>query len=244
MRRFYWQTEAMTLSETIEGLYVAFASRPRREEIDGCPHCVGTADQERLARVPLRQLSADQLERFAFKAMTTWGMPEDYAHFLPRIIELSLSHGASSLGLDLPFVADKLEYGGWRSWPLHEQRAVRDVYAAAWKTTLASDPQESPWLASEMLPALARIFGELTPFLDEWAADQSLTAALQLAEVLEVHWGDLAKHGSLQSGPPIGQWLKASERKRTLEAAFERAIGTPHADQLATAIDYFQWFTP
>lgn len=228
----------MTLSEAIEGLYVAFASRPRRESIDGCPHCVGTEDQARLARVPLRQLSSDQLSRFAFKAMTTWGEPQDYAHFLPRILELSAF--GSALGLDLKFVAQKLSYGDWKSWPLHEQRAIREVYEAAWREELISDPRRGR--TSDLLEALSVVFGELSPFLAAWEEDRSLNSALRLAEVLEEHWPDLAKHGYLQRGPPIGGWLMDPARKQFLEATFEQQLGTPHADLLAKAIDYYQWF--
>ena len=229
---------AMTLSEAIERLYVAFASRPRRESIDGCPHCVDTEDQARLARVPLRQLSSDQLSRFAFKAMTTWGEPQDYAHFLPRILELSVFGG--ELGLNLKFVAQKLSYGHWKSWPQHEQQAIREVYETAWRDELLSEPRRGR--TSDLLDALFVLFGELSPFLAEWEADGSLNSALRLAEVLDEHWADLAKHGYLQRGPPIGHWLMEPARKRFLEATFEQQFGTKHADVLAKAIDHYQWF--
>lgn len=228
----------MTLSEAIEGLYVAFASRPRRESIDGCPHCVGTEDQARLARVPLRQLDSDQLSRFAFKAMTTWGEPQDYAHFLPRILELSV-HGGG-LGLDLQFVAQKLEYGHWRTWQQHEQRAVREVYEAAWREVLINAPDGRR--ASDLLQALSMLYSDLAPFLSEWEQDRSLNSALLLTELLDEHWAELAKHGYLQRGPPVARWLMDPARREFLEATFEQQLGTPHADVLTKAIDYFQWF--
>lgn len=108
-----------------DALYGAFSRHPLRRVVEGCPHCVSDEDQARLRAVPLHRLSAEQLDRYAFKAMTTWGEADDYRHFLPRILELACSdEGAAWPGLDPDLVARKMIDAGWRDWPADERAAV------------------------------------------------------------------------------------------------------------------------
>ena len=77
-----------SLQAAIEGLYAAFARYPLRAHIDGCPHCdLGAAERGLHAR-PLRDLREDDLGRYPFKAMSTFGNVDDFRHFFPRIAEL------------------------------------------------------------------------------------------------------------------------------------------------------------
>jgi hypothetical protein len=130
----------MLLEEAVDGLYRAFARYPRRAAIEVCPHCVGREDQDTLARLPLRSLSCAQLSRFGFKAMTTWGTPDDYKHFLPRILELaSTPEAADWPGLDMQLIASKLQLAGCASWASPELAALRDFISALRETILAHD---------------------------------------------------------------------------------------------------------
>ena len=79
---------------------------------------------------------------------------------------------------------------------------------------ISSDPHESRWRASEVLPALALVFDELSPFLKAWDEERSLTGVLQLAEFLEVHWVELR-------GSAVEAWVIDPARGQALEAAFE-----------------------
>jgi len=241
----------MTLAQCIEALYIAFAPYGRRDLIDGCPHCVGRAEQDTLARVPLRTLSCEQLSRYAFKAITTWGAPDDYKHFLPRIMDLAITQeGRGWPGLDLQLIAGKLQLAGWKSWPEAELDALERFAGALWQTVLASDPIESLWRASEALRGIAAITRDLTSYLAVWSADRSLTSALQLAEVIDASWADLANHGQLRGvwrGAPgsdeIARWLTAPARRRALEAAFELHVDDAASSRLAAAVDAWQWMT-
>ncbi|WP_236606164.1 hypothetical protein [Sandaracinus amylolyticus] len=56
------------LRDAIEQLYRVFARYPRPPAVRGCPCCVTDADRARLHRAPLRDLTADDLKRYAFKS--------------------------------------------------------------------------------------------------------------------------------------------------------------------------------
>lgn len=58
----------------IEGLYTTFSPYPSRASIQGCPCCVSQSDKAELHSKLLRQLEEKDISRYAFKAMTTWGM--------------------------------------------------------------------------------------------------------------------------------------------------------------------------
>ncbi|MCE9577775.1 MAG: hypothetical protein K8W52_31870 [Deltaproteobacteria bacterium] len=108
------------LDAAIAGLYAAFAGRPRPARVEGCPCCVGDGAEAGLHRAPLRELTGDDLGRYSFKAMTTWGSVSDFAYFVPRLLELA-TRGAD---IDLEVVTEKLRYGNWRTWPAVEVAAI------------------------------------------------------------------------------------------------------------------------
>ncbi len=237
----------VTLAEAVEGLYRAFSAHGRRAAITACPCCVHQAEQHTLAAVPLRELAAGELARYAFKAMTTWGEAEDYKHFLPRILELALTPaGRQWPGLELWLIADKLQLAAWPSWPPAEQTAVRDYLDAVWRHVLAQDPEESSWRAAEVLPAVGRLL-ELAPLLAAWEADSGLAASLQLADFIEAAGADLASDGHLDDAwegvadrARVEEWLRALRRGRALEDAFARHLESPAAGRLAAAVDLWE----
>jgi hypothetical protein len=237
---------AMPLRAATERLYGTFAPYLPHVAAQGCECCVSEEERALLARVPLRLLSAEQLGRYAFKAMTTWGGVDDYKRFLPRILELATSRGE----IELELVADKLQMAEWKEWPPSERAAVAAYGAALWATTLASDPEQSPFDAAEILPFAARFSDDSASVLSTWEGDGSLTAALQLAGVLRRFWPDIASGRALRGAwagvdsAVFSRWLSATQRKQWLESAFERHIDDSRADRLAEAVDYYQWFTP
>jgi hypothetical protein len=202
-------------------------------------------------------MAPEDLSTFAFKAMTTWGEPEDYKHFLPRILELAATpHTRGGLGFSLDVICGKLERAGWRAWPAPERDAIRAWARALWGRTLTRLPGESHLSVDAVLPVVARLLDDIGPLLEAWRRDEGLGARLQLAELLSAVWPDLAR------GTPIGgdwapqhraaveRWLLEDARRRELEAAFERYLGPLEADPrtrswapdlLAEAIDAFMW---
>lgn len=202
-----------------------------------------------LARVPLRSLTCEQLSRYGFKAMTTWGDAEDYKHFLPRIVELACTReGRAWPGMSPELIADKLRMAEIATWPDVERAALSRVAVAAWGALLEHDPEESGWSARVAVPELAALIEDVTPYLERWSSHPTLTALLQLADFMEGYWGDLATHGRLLGRWPddanrerVERWLVDPARARALEAAFEANLDGPHGATLAKAIDQWQW---
>lgn len=79
--------EQSALASAIDDLYATFANY-RVDRVEGCPCCVSAEDIQRLHSRRLRDLTGEDLSRFAFKALSTWGTLADLKHFLPRILEL------------------------------------------------------------------------------------------------------------------------------------------------------------
>lgn len=77
---------------------------------------------------PLEQLSFDNLERYIWKAMTTWGDVEDFKHYLPRILEFLATLGDGFK--DVFIVGSKLEHACLKEWPENEQLAVNEFFRA------------------------------------------------------------------------------------------------------------------
>src|SRR5688572_11844593 len=81
------------LAEAIEALYVAFGRYTLHHPVVGCPCCTSAEDDRLVRSKPLRRLTAADLERFAFNAVSTLGTVGDFKHFLPRLLELAATEG-------------------------------------------------------------------------------------------------------------------------------------------------------
>ena len=69
------------LDDKIRQLYDTFSVYPLNRGMEGCPCCVKDTDKMRLLSKPLRELAADDLSKYYWKAMTTWGAVDDFKHF-------------------------------------------------------------------------------------------------------------------------------------------------------------------
>ena len=127
----------------------------------------------------LRELTADDLAYYAFKAMTTFGDAEDFKHFLPRLCELLTDE---LLGVSFPIndelLGQKIRYADYPQWPDDERAALRDFLMAGWRAVLAQYPFPN---ADTQLCLIAQCEDELTPYLAAWLAIQTPTALAHLA---------------------------------------------------------------
>ncbi|HLZ63144.1 MAG TPA: hypothetical protein VKR06_39940, partial [Ktedonosporobacter sp.] len=80
--------------QVIIHLYRIFERYPARRTMWACSHCVTREEVAALTTVPLRSLSKNDLERYASKAMTTWGESEAYRYFLPRLFGTARSRSS------------------------------------------------------------------------------------------------------------------------------------------------------
>jgi hypothetical protein len=118
------------LTQAIEGLYLTFSVYPFNSGMEGCPCCVSNADKEKIHSKPLEKLESDDLSRYAFKALTTWGDVDDFKHYLPRIFELL---STTNFIVDTFVVLGKLSYGQWRTWEPSEQNSIETFLYAWWE---------------------------------------------------------------------------------------------------------------
>lgn len=183
---------------SIEGLYAAFARYPLRARIEGCPHCDLGGAERGLHAKPLRELDEDDLGRFPFKAMSTFGDVDDFRHFFPRIAELITYYGHSR-ACDLGVLARKLPYGEWERWPEPERAAI-----LRWLGALEGAYLEGGCgvgvLFHDLLEAGATLRGTVEPLLARLPDARSERALDDLAHcVLEV--STAANRGGVPSGP-------------------------------------------
>jgi len=122
-----------SLSEAIEDLYVTFAPYPLAPRIEGYPCCVSPADETRLRSRPLRELTVEDLSRYADHALLTWGTEADFKHSLPRVFELVSSKRGRLLGAESVF--GRLEYAHYQQWSEREKLAVNRYAQTLWETT-------------------------------------------------------------------------------------------------------------
>ena len=217
-----------------ERLYAAFAGYRVRHAMEACPCCVTDDDQRRLLSKPLRDLSADDLDLYAYKAMTTWGTVADFKHFLPRLLELASNDTDAGL-LDIVGLADKLCYGHWSEWPQDEREAVADWMAAVWNSLLQTYP--SGILASDLLLAADELGLELHPFVDRLFEAGSLAAARHLAQVASsgAWWGSFSRKDVVRA--KLYGAVISPRTLEALEAAFFDHAEEECATELAEAAD-------
>lgn len=174
------------LQHAIEQLYVTFAPYQLHQYIEGCPCCVKDTDQQRLRAKPLRDLDADDLERYAFKALTTWGTSDDLRHFLPRLFELIVYSPIQPTDVEVLF--GKLPYGEWRNWAKEEQQAIETYFHALWIDVINAFEPDGYTSANDYLCAIARAVNDMTPYLDHWLEQRSPIAWLNLGIFIEQNW--------------------------------------------------------
>ena len=80
-------------------------------------------EAERIYSMPLRELSADDLQSYARHALTTWGGIEDFKHFIPRMFDLLWTEPEWT---DTAILLTKLQSENWRLWPDSEQAGIEN----------------------------------------------------------------------------------------------------------------------
>lgn len=150
------------LDAAIDHLYTTFSAYPLNPQMSGCPCCVFPEDLNLIKAAPLRRLPRDSLEKFASKAVTTWGEIEDFKHFLPRLLEFELTGDPDFT----PSVHEKLEYCAWRTWPMPEQAAIAASIEASAISLLSIWPADRR--LSDVLYAAIALGIDMSAFVAAW----------------------------------------------------------------------------
>ena len=239
------ETAQVELAAAVTGLYTEFAGYSHNHSMDFCPHCVSKADVALLYAHSLRELTAPDLEKYAFKAMTTWGDPDDFKHFLPRIFELLTVPRGVTLAVDPEIVIGKLGYARWKEWPGNEQVAIVSFLKAWMHWRLISEFSYSSYCElSNCLESLAIVEKNLTPYLATWRADFFATnnSRLNTAGFLDFSQDALYKGkltwaaNSLQAAQIIN-WLLEPDVLPLLEKTALEFFETSTASELIAVIE-------
>ena len=224
-------------------LYEAFAAYPARPEMSACRCCTGAEAVARLLRAPLCEATGDDLEHYAFKALTTWGGISDLKHFIPRLLDLARN---DALPVEHFVVAGKLGLARLCEWPEVERCAVEAFYLAWWESLLAQPPSPKGLSAFELLRDLVIAGLDAGLFLQAWEARDDVTGGLHLARFAVAAAGSLEKRGRLtgtlgalwceHAGAQalVVAWLLDPRQRERLERAFFAAC-TPQAQSELSA---------
>lgn len=168
-----------------ENLYKTFSKYPFKSTIEGCPCCVSDSDKLTLHSKQLRELEDDDLSRYAFKAMTTWGDLNDYKHYLPRIFELSAKR---KLMVDTSVTLGKLDYAQWEEWDKEEQESVTDFLTAWWKY----DINNATYFDTVVLIELLKYLKDLNSMLKSWNVNIYTQGFKNYVELIEFYYYEIA----------------------------------------------------
>lgn len=207
----------------------AFRRARRGRVMHGSPLTV-TEEMQASMRLPIDEIAVRDLSRYAFKATTTWGTPDDYRYHLPRILELMLSpEGRGWPGFSSRVVASKLLLTEWRSWPTEEQDTVEGALRTYWRGMLGGYLSEMvAWFVEDTLRRL-----DLP--VKEWLADWDLAASPDAVRVFY----DLVIDGR-RIDPGLDAFRRDPARREELEAAFSELMDTPEADAIAHTLDRWE----
>lgn len=177
------------LETSIEELYTIFSFYPFRSTMNGCPCCVSKTDKEKIHTKQLRQLDGEDLSRYAFKAMTTWGDTNDFKHYLPRIFELLAT---TDFIVDTFVVLGKLDYGKWTTWPIEEQKAIQRFLFAWWVDTV----ENKNYFDLEIFVEIYKLMDNINQLLDKWVITFDNNSFKNLINLLDDYYLDLISNGN------------------------------------------------
>jgi hypothetical protein len=192
------------LTDALDRVYAAFADEPAPRRLEASPYKDGATILRAILSAPLRQLSPDALGPFATSALLTVGMPADYLHFLPRILECA-TFDRNWTGYEPVVIADRLDRCEWWLWHAERQEAVRAVFVDAFEAERDGDyPVAQDWLCG--LAAMDEAVGDR---VSDWIETASPAGLLQLADWragAKEAGGDEHPLGAFWEGIPDAQW--------------------------------------
>lgn len=244
------------LGDAVEGLYAAFAHYPLKPHLDNCPHCSDARDDKILHAAPLRELTAEQLGFYAFSSMYTMGDGMDYRHFLPRILELSLTSNVNP-GLDPWHITDKLNYTGFGFLPANEHAAIAAFTRSLWAVILTESPAHTVvvalpdssigtnsimWSAEDVLRMAAEFTGEFEQCLALWHPVQDKIHLRHFADLVLMNSGNWGPNDlpfvmmtNNDARLRLKSWVLDPAKLAALESAAYSEIETLWADAFDTA---------
>ncbi len=175
-------TEELKIS--IESLYSTFSRYLFRSNMESCPCCVSDNDKKKLNTKQLRELTEEDLSKYAFKAMTTWGDTDDFKHFLPRIFELL---STTEFIVDTFVVLGKLNHGEWKTWSPVEQKAIHNFLIAWWKDMTMN----KSYFDKDAFIEIYKLVGDIDLLLSNWEISFEDKSFINLIDLIDGYYLDL-----------------------------------------------------
>lgn len=231
------------LHKAIENLYTVFAHYPIRSNMPYCPCCVSLEDNRSLCKQPLRQIHRGDLDKFSYKALTTWGTVDDFKHYLPRLFECLASDTQAIYYCDPEILLGKLNYGNWDTWPEDQQAAVREFMMAELRVLLDLFTEEDS--VQDWLCSVGQAEKDLTPYLTQWENHPSLAACEHLAYLLIQEGNNIIVKGKLSNAfweehrsqmRQVITWLASPKVHALLENNILTISSPSIAEQLSLAL--------
>ncbi len=166
----------------IENLYDTFSRYHGNPNMTGSP-LYGDLDKwnKSLFCKPLRELTSEDLSRFAGKVITTWGDTSDLKHFLPRLFELTAF-------LDTPYdiwiLYQKLEAAEWHTWDAKEQQVINQFSLTLWENLLLDNSEKAEWEFDDYFAALAHFYPNFNDLTERWLTENSFSAIKHLTNYI------------------------------------------------------------
>jgi hypothetical protein len=214
------------LHQAVEHVYAVFGSYRLPARIEYCDHCVSTEENAILQQIPMRHLTAEHLERYAWKSLQTWGAEADFKHFLPRLLDLLVTGNFDDDSLPWSLI-NKISCHS-TEWPPEERDAISALLPAWWVNTLARYP--APHGAATVLNAISASRADAQPYLAVWEGEPTEASARHLADFLTDWMHSVAADDAWFR--TVEQWITGLRPGEVLEAA-TLAASTP---QIATGL--------
>lgn len=226
------------LSSAIEGLYNTFSRYGLPRESSYSTHTNITEDDvARLRATPLRTLPPQDLAKFSFKALNTWGDEDEFRHYLPRMLELAVlvpnwTPLASLLG--------KLDTGRWTEWPPAEQQAIIRFVIELWNWVIGDERARVS--AVDLLLGASNAGIPLAPLMERWEQAAGLTAVRHLGSLINqeqdalIASGSLGRRWSAEARRAFGELTRSSAIRQRLETAFFESGDPETSDSVSRAL--------
>ena len=202
--------EHMSLKAAIEAVYVAFSDAIKPLLVEGCPCCMTADEYEALTAKTLRELPSSELDEYANDALLTMGTEDDYAYFLPRILELTVEEGDFGM-TSIEITAGKIRMAGFEHWSKDRQSAIRNLWLSYIREMANSEDEYynvDSWLCAATLIPIP-----VAPLLDALETAPDVIREMRTVNFMTIYQGRL-KNAFLQEPSDgqaeIAQWLIAS----------------------------------
>jgi len=216
------------LQGAIEDLYATFSAYPLQEDTHPCSCCHTPIANELVHGAPLRELTWRHLSDYTGDAILTWGDVDCFRHFLPRIIELTVTDAERPNGAPDAVQVFRLFYHAeWRTWPEQEQGAVKQLLSAVWQTVLSNPPIESGWIdVEEWICAISHCESDIKGNLDLWRRDDRISAAWALSCLV---LGSEIPYVSMNVDAPV--WIEGQDQQAFIDEFMKTPTASPYWDQ-------------